>query len=307
MNALTDSLMMTVPLSYSMHEQAELFSQKHSNQRIAQQVYLNTLGVSAVRFYLQCMGITTNLITSASWNPVLQALMDVADLDIPGCGKIECRPVLHDATSLYIPSEVWTERIGYVAVQFDAVMKTAMLLGFVPMVTSEELALDQLQPLDKLLQILHKLQTRITLNQWLKGIFTLGWQTLDELMGDRPRLVLSLRSEVANAEQTVKRAKLLDFGLQIQHQPLTLLIAVTPTTEESLSVSVQLHPTMGEVYLPEAVSLSLVVDANQVLQTVRSRTQDNYIQLKRFSGKIGSSFDLQITLGNEQLTESFVL
>lgn len=307
MNALTDSLMMTVPLSYSIHEQAEIFSQKHSNQRIAQQVYLNTLGVSAVRFYLQCMGIATNLLASASWNPVLQALMDVADLDIPGCGKIECRPVLHDATSLYIPPEVWTERIGYVAVQFDAAMKTATLLGFISTVTSEELTLDQLQPLDLLLQTVHKLQARITLNQWIRGVFTLGWQTLDELMGDRPRFALGLRSEVANAEQTVKRAKLLDFGLQIQHQPLTLLIAVTPTTEETLSVSVQLHPSIGEIYLPEEVSLSLVVDADQVLQTVRSRSQDNYIQLKRFSGKIGSSFDLQITFGNEQLIESFVL
>ena len=83
----------------------------------SKQVYLNTLSVIAVNYYLNRLGWTTNLETSDSWNPVLQTMMNVADLDIPNYGKIECRFVLPNDDWITVPHEVKLQRIAYIAVK----------------------------------------------------------------------------------------------------------------------------------------------------------------------------------------------
>jgi hypothetical protein len=60
MRNLSESLTFTVPLSSSAHHLAEQFCRQQSNQKKAKQVYLNTLAVSAVNFYLRCMGVETD-------------------------------------------------------------------------------------------------------------------------------------------------------------------------------------------------------------------------------------------------------
>jgi hypothetical protein len=49
-------------------------------------------------------------------------------------------------------------------------------------------------------------------------------------------------------------------------------------------------------------------ETNEVLQPeVRSRSQDNYIQLKRFNGQTGDRFRIQIALDEFNIIEDFVL
>ena len=69
----------------------------------------------------------------------MQLCENVADLEIVGVGKLECRPVTSTANSCHIPWEVRDLRIGYTIVRIDDSLKKAEILGFISQVTTEEL------------------------------------------------------------------------------------------------------------------------------------------------------------------------
>jgi len=305
----------TVPLVQSAHRISKQFSQQQSNQKKVKQVYLNTLAVSAVNFYLRCMGIQTDWKASDSCDPVMQAMMDVADLEIPNHGKLECRPVLPDTQLIYIPPEVWSDRIGYIAVQFDQSLKEATLLGFSETVSVEELPLSQLRSLGDLPEHLSHIRQaksvkiRVNLSQWFHNLFEAGWQSLETVLDttDQENFAFSFRSDSRLAEAIVKRAKLIDMGLQLGNQAVALLVAITEDSEQRVEILVQVHPARGETYLQPNLKLVLVSDSGLVLQEVQSRSQDNYIQLKRFRGLREEHFNIQVALSDAIVTETFVI
>ena len=306
-------LIFTVPLGLSAHSLAQQFCRKQSNHKKGKQVYLNTLAVAAVQFYLSCMEIETDWETSLSWNPVMQTLMDVADLEITGLGKLECRPVLPESEIIHIPPEGWLERIGYVAVQFDVSLRQATLLGFVAIAT-EELPLAQLRSLADLLEHLDQLRrlkqtkTEVKLSQWLDNFFADGWQSLEALIPTRQQnLALSFRNNSYLSDNSVKAAKLIDLELQLGNQSVVLLVAIAKAIEEKMGVLVQVHPISVETYLPPYLKLILLSETGAVIQEVRSRTQDCYIQMKRFRVEAGEKFSIQVALEQAKVTENFVV
>lgn len=159
----TSRSMFTVPLTSKAFKLAKSFQSQYKNQAKAKQVYLNTLAVYAVETYCDCLGIETNLESSDSLNPVMQPLMNIADLEIEGLGKIECRPVLPEEESCYIPVDTWENRIGYVAVEIDESSREATLLGFYPPVNAlemmEHISIDSFQPLEALIDHLDRLES----------------------------------------------------------------------------------------------------------------------------------------------------
>jgi hypothetical protein len=305
---LVSSLEFTAPLGASVRQQAEQFSQQHANPQKAHQVYLNTLAVSAVDFYLRCMGIEADWSTSQSWNPVLQALMDVADLTLPGLGQVECRPVLPGDLVMQVPLEVCADRIGYIAVRLEPSFRSATLLGFTPSVGVDDVPIQHLRSLDEFLSYLRQLQPEKSwtkLSQWLQGTVETGWRSLDQLIGTTQPLALSFRSDLRANEATVQQAKLLDLGLQLGQESVVLLVAITQEAEQKIGISIQVHPVPGTPYLPADLRLCLQLETGEALQEVRSRSQDNYIKLKHFRGLPGERFEIQMTLGDVKMTESF--
>jgi Protein of unknown function (DUF1822) len=297
----------TVPLALSAHARAKQFQGYHSNPQKGEQVYLNTLAVYAVNFYLDCMGIETDWSASFSSNPVMQTLMDVADLDIPKLGKLECRPVLPDDSVVCIPVEVLSDRIGYVAVQLDKTLREARLLGFSKTVPeSGELAIGELRSLPDLLEaVTAPSPSKIKLSKWFENIFEAGWQSLEALLGiNQENLAFSFRSASNLAsEETVKAAKLIDLGMQLENQSVGLLMAITPTSEHKMIVLVQVHPVAKKT-LPANLKLSLLA-AGKTIKEVESSGKYNYIQLPPFRGDSGESFDIQVSLGEASVTETF--
>lgn len=312
MRNLSESLTFTVPLSSSAHHLAEQFRRQQSNPEKAKQVYLNTLAVSAVNFYLRCMGVETDWEGSQSRNPVMLSILDVADVEIPNLGKLECRPVLPQDKVVHIPSEVWSDRIGYVAVQLDQSLRVATLLGFSQTAGNGELPISQLRSLEDLLEHLRQIKqpepakTGVNLSQWFENVFEAGWQSLEALLGtNQENLAFSFRSASGLSERQVKRAKLINLGLQLESQSVALLVAIAPEAERKVGILVQVHPVGGETYLPPNLTLSLLSETGDILQDVQSRSQDNYIQLKRFRGTPGESFNIQIAFGDATMTETF--
>lgn len=298
----------TVPLSLEAHRLAKQFCGQQADQQKAKQIYLNTLSVFAVQFYLRCMGIEADRTTSQSQDWLMQQLMDVADLNIPTVGRLECCAVLPDAQTVHISPETWTDRVGYVAVQFEPSLRSAIVLGFVPETGIGEMPIAQLRSLDELLQHLRQhATTRVNLGQWVVGVVDAGWRSVETLVNPDSQLALSLRNQLQTSKTTIRRAKLLDLGLQLGSHPLALLVAVTPLTEQAVEILMQIHPTGGAQYLPSELDLVLHTEQGEVLQEVRSRHHDNYIQLKRFRGQAGEQFDIQVTFGTISFMESFVI
>ncbi len=313
MQSVSNSLTFTVPLGLEARVLAEKFRRKHSNPHKGQQVYLNTLAVAAVKFYLHCIGWETDDKASLSYNPLMQGLMDVADLQVRNLGKLECRPVLPHKETVLVPPES-ANRIGYVAVLLDESFKKATILGFVKTLTnSGEIILSELESLADFLSYLHKIKqceavkSRVSLSQWFSNLFETGWIALEEIFDGIDEKKFAVRSLSSFSEASMARAKIIDLGLQLGNQSVVLLVAIAPYSEQKVEVTVQMHPMNEKAYLPSNVRLNLVSESGEILQEVQSRANDNFIQLKRFRGYYGEGFDIQISDGDFIVKETFVI
>jgi len=84
---------LTLPITKTARQISEQFAQQQATPEKAEQVRLNTLAVLLVNDYLQMMEIPTDLQASDSWNAAVRFCSDLADLEIIGMGKLECRPM----------------------------------------------------------------------------------------------------------------------------------------------------------------------------------------------------------------------
>ena len=149
----------------------------------------------------------------------------------------------------------------------------------------------------------------INVRQWFGEMFEAGWQSLESLLGTQPELSLAYsfrQGQSAERPLSVEGVKLIDLGVQLGNQSVALLIGFTPEAEQT-SIRVQLHPAGGATTLPPNIKLALLSRSGKVLQELRARSQDNLIQLKRFTCPVGKRFTIQVALDNFSLTEDFVV
>jgi hypothetical protein len=311
-----EDLALTLPITQPARKIAEQFAHQQPTLESAERVRINTLCVLVVKDYLQMMSIPSDLKTSNSWNPVIRMCADVADIEIPGKGRLECRAVRPGEKFCYFPPETWEERIGYVIVQLDELHSSAKLLGFVPSVACEQLPLTELQPLEALLDRLslviesQVVPEVVNLSQWFAGIFTAGWEKL-ESFSQQPQF--AFRSGVeknnnlpAQQQPSVKRGKLIDLGIQIANQLVMLIVEIYPQAQQQTGVRLQLHPARGENYLPPGVRLMVLEQSGAVFLEAQARSADNYIQLQ-FRGEPAERFSVKVALNDANVTENFVI
>ena len=330
-----DDLSLSLPITQTALRTAQQFANEQPTPQKAEQVRLNTLAVCAVNDYLQMIGIPTNLEASDSWNPVVRLCADVADLEVTGIGRVECRPHRSAQSSCYVPPEVWLDRVGYIAVEIDELSLEATVLGFTQTVTDEELPIRQLKPIDDLIDVLNPLdepqvipalaKTRVNLNQWLTHMFEQGWETVESLFAPtEPELAFNFRSapdaimddhfrsapdsvlDEPAVSEGVSRAKLIDLGMQLAGYPVALVVKLQPESERKTHILLQLHPTGGQMYLPPLVQLTVLDEFGSIFLEAQARSADNYIQLQ-FSGLPGEPFSVKVALGDASVTEDFVI
>lgn len=306
-----------LPITQEARRIAWQFSQQQPTPQKVEQVRLNTLAVCAVNDYLQMIGIPTNLTSSDGWNPVIRFFDNVADLEVVGVGRLECRVLRTNEQICYIPPEVWEERIGYVVVQIDEQIQEATLLGFAKNVATEHLPIYQLQPLEDLLPHLHQLaessQARVNLSQWLQNVFEAGWQTVESVLNPvEANLAFSFRKmEIfsdndSEDSQHIRRARLIDLGMQLVGHSVALVVELRPESHNKLGILLQVHPTGSQIYLPPLLQLIVLDESGAVFLEARSRQADNYIQLQ-FSGIAGERFSVKLALGEVSITENFAV
>lgn len=316
MSNITTLSTFSAPLSPKARYRAEQFKRQQATPEKGEQVRLNTLAVSFVNFYLECMGFETDL-EKSEINWVQQTLMDVAVLSLKKLGDIECRPVLANAQFVYVPPEVQSNRIGYVIVQIHASFREATILGFVKQVSTELLPLAQLQPLEDLLEYLEDLsqveqvqltartpilpKNRVNLKQWLNNIFEVGWQEISTVLD------LQLVETAWNARSTsASRGKQIDLGRQTIAQSVVLVVALHPENSQETDINVEVHPTSGQTYLPPNLQISVLDFEGAAVMEASSRNTNKNIQLQ-FSAEAGEYFSVKLALGEAIVVEDFAI
>ena len=338
---------MTLPITQQGQDIAQQFERFHLRvhqlppQRL-EQIRMNMLAVWVVHDYFEMLDIPVSLNQSDSWNPMMQLAGDMADLELEGLGKVECRPIRAHEESCSVPPETWTARVGYMVVEIDEECKQAKLLGFMPTVETETLSVNELRPLENLIDHLHDLRQTdsttsgvvptsqlassasglvsqtVRLSQWLQGIFDAGWERVDQILTpDRLANAYSFRTVQSSPSGDssaiardigggVERAKWIDLGLQLGQGSVALVVQLQQETEPKMAMTIQLYPSPGDAFLPSGVELQVLDKAGEIFSQTQAREADNLVQLK-FRGDRDEAFQIAVVLGDVRVVESFIL
>lgn len=308
----------TGPISTVNYRLAEKWSREQATPEKSQQVLLNSLSVFFVKFYLECMGFEVDADVSDSWNPVQQTLMDVADLSIKNLGKLECRPVLENSHFVYVPPEVQSNRIGYVAVEISESLQSAKLLGFIKNVSGDNLPINSLQPLENLLEYLKSIevadatlpsQNIVNLKRWFDNIFESGWSSIESIQSiifTEP--VWQFRSASEGFVNSVERAKLVDFGIEANRVSVGIVVKVNrnESNDNEFNIIVELHPTNGQEYLPPMLDVMILDCEETALLSAKAKNDNKKIELE-FGASVGDAFSIKIAMDDISIIENFIV
>lgn len=319
MNTSFDQIL-SVLIEPDAHRYARIFAAEQASPAKGKRVYLNTLSVYAVRTYLDWLSIPTDLSGSDCWHPGLRALFDVADLVLPGVGKLECRPVLPKATEMVIMPTAEGDRVGYVAVRLSENLKRAELLGFVSAAVvngeTDAVSLEQLQPLENLILAMYPSSEVVNLRSWLEQIFTPEWLPPMRVVSvafrglDMPTTrhdPLSSSRELDLTEVPLSRVKLLNFNKsdpEESNQTIALMLKLMNTPEGETNIQVQFLPTGESTLLPQGLQVLLLDATGTVCAEALSQEDNDRIQIT-FGVATDEEFSLQTTLAGDSIIQRF--
>jgi Protein of unknown function (DUF1822) len=307
----------SLPISSLARHTAQQFADEQVTIHKARRTFLNTLAVWAVHNYLGLMNIATDLAQGDSWNPLMRHYADVADLVMPGIGCLECRPVVGSAVFVYVPPEVWWERIAYIFVQIDGSYTQATLLGFLFRAEQAERSINSLQTMDELLVYLHQVGQYpsilsgkyVLLRDWLDGRYTDNWLDRQELLAQIKPLVFRWQSESVTVRSTIEgsfegtsRGKFVHLG----SYSIPLVMQVEMTTLDRFNLCAQIFPGQDAPFVIEGLTLTILDAGGKIILQTQARDQDGMLQL-RFSGSIGEVFQVKLSLGPLWVAKTFMI
>lgn len=299
-----------VPLGKVAHQKAAEFAAEQDCVEKGKRVYFNTLAVCAVDSYLKWLNVETALHQSDSWNWNIRTFFDIADLMLPNVGRLECRAVLPGEDALVLPQEVTRERIGYVVVRLTKQLDYVEILGFVPAKAiighSEIIDINRLQSLDVLIDTINQSKIRISLCQWLEGIFNQDWQSPELVLagnfrGNNYRSTATVNSQNQDSQtNSISRAKIIDVGTKV-----ILLMELTPTNSTVFDIRLRVYPAENSIYLPQDLQLT-IFDESGACMNAQAGIADNWMQLE-FNCEHEEKFSVELSLGEITITEDFIV
>lgn len=142
------------------------------------------------------------------------------------------------------------------------------------------------------------LQPQVSLTQWFAGIFTTGWQSVEELLTPQ-----QLRP--AYFTESIQRAKRIDLQIDLITHTVNLVMTLTREDAGNVIVNLKVFPTSESPNLPPNLKLILLTEG-EVFKEVTSRSADQYIQYE-FEAEPGDEFVVKLVLGEAEITEDFVV
>lgn len=149
-------------------------------------------------------------------------------------------------------------------------------------------------------------EVTVHLNRWLQNFFEAGWQSLEALFVEQ-ELALSFRSNLDSDRFEAIRCKSIDLESPSGNQAVVLSIGLKVEANERVKIGVQLYPARGNLHVPANLTLSLLSDGGETLQSVQAESRDDFMQLKHFRCPLETRFSLQIALDTCIFTEDFVV
>lgn len=297
-NIDNDSLTFTVSLPQFVHEIAKDLIEGIDSPIKANQILLNTLAVYAVDNYLRCLGFTTDWLHTASRDPILAQLLNVANLEVTDVGQIECIPFISDRSECHIPPESEYLRIGYMPVQISQDLTEATILGFSTK-KKGTIYLDKLADLEYAIEYLTNLEQPaiVRLSEWLKGIVDPTWETVNNLLNPAQQRLIY--------RDTIDRGQNIAFMTTEGVTSLALVLNIKPTDIfQEVDILIKVHPTeLNE--LPDGVRLT-ISDNKETTMTVTSNPEDNWIQLN-FKAVLDEEFKVAVKLGEVEIVKNFIV
>jgi hypothetical protein len=301
-----------VPLNIADRETAEVFAAQAGP--FSERVRRNTLAVLAVQRYLSWQGIATNLPGADSWHPALRLAADVADLPLPGLGRIECRVVTAGTTEVEIPLEASTDRSAYMLLELLEQPQSARLIGgfMAKGKVVSSLHLNQLEDMD---DFIDNLIFQPSLSPAIHNLLGLGLQEVkamldsikrfgetqaDRIYSEASRVLepslLSLRQSPPRSSSRFLMIKTSEEDIQ-PHQSLELsspahknsldeqevslfllLIKKTDRPDGRVDTSIQLRRVLNDLPLPKGISLAVFTSQRQLGSVSISNAGDTGIQ-----------------------------
>lgn len=315
MSIENEQLTFPVPLGMSDFNCAREFSGQQKNTAKARQVLLNTLAVRAVGFYCRnLLSVETDFENSDSWNSSTRILMDVADLEIKGLGKLECRPIRPGEKVCYVPPEVWEDRIAYVIVEIDEKEKMANLLGFVRKVAAEPVSLEQLQPLEDLIDVFDS----ISLQQRIEQIIRIEKLLASDWLESEKVLTVSSRGKgYRSMSQSSIDSSLVDKGklISIDGRDFALMVDIRQQENEQnkVKVSFKLIPVGNIRSLPSGLEFALLAPSGKMLTSATAKQGDNCLRITpifdleklELAKQNGKPYQIKVTFNGKTHSESF--
>ncbi|MDJ0706231.1 MAG: DUF1822 family protein [Leptolyngbyaceae cyanobacterium MO_188.B28] len=147
------------------------------------------------------------------------------------------------------------------------------------------------------------------LHRWFETDWIGGWRTIEAFLGAEPQLALtsSLRGIAAASGANEQRVKLIELKGEAEPESVVLLMELTSEDDGRVGVRVQVHPPKGRRHVPAQLTLGIYSTTDELLQSIRSREQDDYIQLPLFRCLPGTKFQLKVGLGEDYFSENFAV
>jgi hypothetical protein len=142
---------------------------------------------------------------------------------------------------------------------------------------------------------MHSKSGMVQLRDWLEHHFEEGWQGIQQVIN--PQLIGSFMGA------QVKRAKLIDLGLNLSGHQLALMISVGEA-EQGVSVQASVYPAGEALSLPPHLKLAILTETGTVFKEITSRSDDEFIQYK-FDAEMGDQFSVRVNLDEAIVMEQF--
>jgi len=103
----------------------------------------------------------------------------------------------------------------------------------------------------------------------------------------------------------VRRARVLELGMQLEQQRVLLVITLTPNAENGTEVHLRLYPTASQG-LPSHLHLHILDELGHSFLEEQTLGHEDWIQLM-FYGTPGDRFNIKLSLGDANYTEAFTI
>jgi hypothetical protein len=184
-----------IPLTSMDHQQVKNIALQSGCQgEKLQRLIKNLLAVRAMARWLKIYDIDYDEGESYARQPPIHLGETVADLYLPGLGRLECRGIDRQGEDIYFGAESWQDRLGYAVVEISGDLRQGQILGFLESIATETIPKQGLQPIEGLFRVIATVQqapmlpaltevvqtgvNRVAdfINTWVEQVTSATWQ-----------------------------------------------------------------------------------------------------------------------------------